>query len=356
MRLPAHADRVISKRLGDNRSSGIAAVSPAEPRRPLSASCLHPCGSRLAVGWALLSATRRTSAALPAVPLVAETRTHEEACRTDRVHMQTPSGRSAAGARWQLGTAVRGDPDVAFAIARTGGGARLKAIVSAGGPARSHSVKRSPRSPLSHDRSPSKPIVPSRPSWLPRLEPDGSRSRLRSRRFRASTDVAVRTHAVPRTDVTVLDQRLPLRLAKRSPRRRELGRWCNSSRSTAGHRLQNRAGPPAQLTPPSLLRIAVPANGPIGSLSQSWQWAIYLTQAEHDDMGDPRVGPRARVPPSRASHTAAGARFALTEGRLTHHGRQPDSNRYPPRGKALVGLGAGGLLLRRQLDHATRAD
>jgi hypothetical protein len=48
----------------------------------------------------------------------------------------------------------------------------------------------------------------------------------------------------------------------------------------------------------------------------SAQRAIYLTQAEHDDMGDLRVGPRARVPPSRASHTAAGARFALTEARL----------------------------------------
>jgi hypothetical protein len=46
------------------------------------------------------------------------------------------------------------------------------------------------------------------------------------------------------------------------------------------------------------------------------QWAIYLTQAEHDEVGDLRVGLRARVPPSRASHTAAGARFALTEGRL----------------------------------------
>jgi hypothetical protein len=33
-------------------------------------------------------------------------------------------------------------------------------------------------------------------------------------------------------------------------------------------------------------------------------------------MGDLRVGLRTRVPPSRASHTAAGARFALTEGRL----------------------------------------
>ena len=38
---------------------------------------------------------------------------------------------------------------------------------------------------------------------------------------------------VPRTDVTVLAQRLPLRLAKRSPRRRELGRCCNSSPSSS---------------------------------------------------------------------------------------------------------------------------
>jgi hypothetical protein len=33
-------------------------------------------------------------------------------------------------------------------------------------------------------------------------------------------------------------------------------------------------------------------------------------------MGDLRAGLRARVPPSRASHEAAGVRFALTEGRL----------------------------------------
>ena len=34
---------------------------------------------------------------------------------------------------------------------------------------------------------------------------------------------------VPGTDVTVLDQRLPLRLVKRQPRRRQLWRCCNSS-------------------------------------------------------------------------------------------------------------------------------
>ena len=45
------------------------------------------------------------------------------------------------------------------------------------------------------------------------LKPDGSRSRLLSRRSRASTDAAVHRHAVPRTDVTVVDQRQPLRLA-----------------------------------------------------------------------------------------------------------------------------------------------
>ena len=43
--------------------------------------------------------------------------------------------------------------------------------------------------------------------------------------------------AVPRADVTVLAQRLPLRLAKRSPRRRELGRCCNSSTPEASSRL-----------------------------------------------------------------------------------------------------------------------
>ena len=40
-------------------------------------------------------------------------------------------------------------------------------------------------------------------------------------------------HAVPGTDVTVLGQPLPLRLARRSPRRRELGRCCNSSEPAA---------------------------------------------------------------------------------------------------------------------------
>ena len=62
------------------------------------------------------------------------------------------------------------------------------------------------------------------------LKPDGGRSRLLSRRSRASTTPAGRyRQAVPRTDVTVLGQRLPLRLAKRSLRRRQLGRCCNSS-------------------------------------------------------------------------------------------------------------------------------
>jgi hypothetical protein len=42
---------------------------------------------------------------------------------------------------------------------------------------------------------------------------------------------------VPRTDVTVLDQRLPLRLSKRQPRRRELGRCRNSSIPAAALRL-----------------------------------------------------------------------------------------------------------------------
>jgi hypothetical protein len=47
------------------------------------------------------------------------------------------------------------------------------------------------------------------------LKPAGGRSRLLSRRSRAGTDVHVHRHPVPRTEVTVLDQRLPLRLAKR---------------------------------------------------------------------------------------------------------------------------------------------
>jgi hypothetical protein len=56
------------------------------------------------------------------------------------------------------------------------------------------------------------------------LEPGGGRGRLVSRRSRASTDAAVHRHAVPLTDVIVLNQWLPLQLAKRSPCRRELGR------------------------------------------------------------------------------------------------------------------------------------
>ena len=64
------------------------------------------------------------------------------------------------------------------------------------------------------------------------LKPDGGRSRLLSRRSRASMHAAVHRHAVPRTDVRVLDQRLPLRLTKRSPRRRGLGRCRNSSNAT----------------------------------------------------------------------------------------------------------------------------
>jgi hypothetical protein len=52
--------------------------------------------------------------------------------------------------------------------------------------------------------------------------------------------------------------------------------------------------------------------------------AIHLTQGEHDHAGDSCVSLRARVPPSRASHRAAGGRFAratvwlpATAGNLT---------------------------------------
>jgi hypothetical protein len=44
----------------------------------------------------------------------------------------------------------------------------------------------------------------------------------------------VHRHAVPGTDVAVLGQRLPLHLAKRSPRRRQLGRCRNSSKGAVG--------------------------------------------------------------------------------------------------------------------------
>ena len=59
------------------------------------------------------------------------------------------------------------------------------------------------------------------------LKPDGGRSRLLSRRPRVSTDAGAHRHAVPRTDVTVLDRRLPFtsrsgRLVASSPRARAL--------------------------------------------------------------------------------------------------------------------------------------
>ena len=66
------------------------------------------------------------------------------------------------------------------------------------------------------------------------LKPDGGRSRLLSRRSRVGADAAVLRHAVPRTDVTALDQRLPLRLVKPSPRGRELGHCRNSYKGALG--------------------------------------------------------------------------------------------------------------------------
>jgi hypothetical protein len=44
------------------------------------------------------------------------------------------------------------------------------------------------------------------------------------------------------------------------------------------------------------------------------EWAIHLTQANHNDVGHLRVGLSARVPPSRASHTAAGRTIRLAPG------------------------------------------
>ena len=88
---------------------------------------------------------------------------------------------------------------------------------------------RSRRLGRSGERSPSKPIVPSRPSSLPRFKPAGGRSCLLSHRLSSQHGRGVHRHAVPRTDVTVLGQRLPLRLAKRSLRRRQLGCCRNSS-------------------------------------------------------------------------------------------------------------------------------
>ncbi len=82
--------------------------------------------------------------------------------------------------------------------------------------------------PRGLDSCPSKPIVPSRPSSLPSSSPAAVVA-FASRRSRASTDVDVHRRAVPRPDVTPLDQRLPLRVAKRSPGQREVGRCRNSS-------------------------------------------------------------------------------------------------------------------------------
>jgi len=93
---------------------------------------------------------------------------------------------------------------------------------------------RSPRSRARHDCSASKPIVPSRPSWLPSSSPTAVVAVCWAVDLKLSTDAAVHRHAVPRTDVTVLDQRLPLRLAKRSPRGRELGR-CRCSSWPSGN-------------------------------------------------------------------------------------------------------------------------
>jgi hypothetical protein len=64
------------------------------------------------------------------------------------------------------------------------------------------------------------------------LKPDGHRSRMLTVDLEQARTRPCTGMQVPRTDVTVLDQRLPLRLAKRSPRRRELGRCRNSSVST----------------------------------------------------------------------------------------------------------------------------
>ena len=132
------------------------------------------------------------------------------------------SGLGWTGSDW-------GDPFVAFAIVR-------RPLARDG--------KRSSRCLAHRDRVPSKPIVPPRPSWLPSSSPDGGRSRLLSRRSRASTDGVVLGHAVPRTDVTVLDQRLSLRLAKRSPRRRELWRCrCSSGPAVSSRSPQAFATP-----------------------------------------------------------------------------------------------------------------
>jgi hypothetical protein len=76
------AFRVISKRLADSRVSRKAAVWPADSRRCFCESCLQPNGA---------AASRRTGSvgdkedfrrAAVAVPLVADGRAGERACRT----------------------------------------------------------------------------------------------------------------------------------------------------------------------------------------------------------------------------------------------------------------------------------
>ena len=96
--------------------------------------------------------------------------------------------------------------------------------------ARSRPVNAIVARPASRDCLPAKPIVPSRRSLLPRSSPTAvvavcsavDREQARARPWR---------QAALGLDVTVLNQRLPLRVVKRSPRRRQLGRCCVSSTS-----------------------------------------------------------------------------------------------------------------------------
>ena len=125
------------------------------------------------------------------------------------------------------------------------GGARRKGIVAVADAARSRPVE---------TNRPVEAVV------APQLKPDGGRSRLLSRRSRAGTDAAVRRHAVPRADVTVLGQRLPLRLAKRSPCRRELGRCRCSSKGGGPERGRNCSGATAAARPMHLDRCDRPTK------------------------------------------------------------------------------------------------
>jgi hypothetical protein len=143
------------------------------------------------------------------------------------------------------------------------------------------------------------------------LKPDASRSRLLSHRSRASTDRPCTGMQVPRTDSTVLDQRLPLRLAKRSPRRRELGRCRNSSQAStpSGSTL-------ASATTPAERQSSAPAQRPSSLVTWSQSPTPHTTAAPlHDDQhGPPFVCEQVRAHVRSRPITAVNSRAVQVPG------------------------------------------